>query len=91
MEAEVKNEEEIDIDISGVFKGRLLLLNDSNSFEYVIQILMAVLNISGMAAYGLALRVHINGKELIKEGDDIHELKRLHYLFSEANLTTILE
>jgi ATP-dependent Clp protease adapter protein ClpS len=88
---EQKTDIEEDIDISDAFKARLTLFNDTNLMEYVVVILSNVLQISAMQAYGLALRVHMSGKEVIKEGDDIHELKRLYNLLKEAKLTVTLE
>lgn len=82
---------EEDVDISDAFKAKLILFNDSNVMEYVVVILSNVLNLSAMAAYGLALRVHMTGQEVIKEGEDIHELKRLYNLLKEAKLTVKLE
>lgn len=82
---------EEDVDISDAFKAKLILFNDSNVMEYVVVILCNVLNLSAMAAYGIALRVHMTGQEVIKEGEDIHELKRLYNLLKEAKLTVKLE
>jgi ATP-dependent Clp protease adapter protein ClpS len=82
---------EEDIDISDAFKARLTLFNDSNMMEYVIVMLSNILNIPSVEAYGLALRVHMAGKEVIKEGEDIHEMKRLYTLLTQAKLTVTLE
>jgi ATP-dependent Clp protease adapter protein ClpS len=88
---EQKTDIEEDIDISDAFKAKLTLFNDSNLMEYVIIMLVNILNISSVEAYGLALRVHMSGKEVIKEGDDIHEMKRLYTLLKQAKLTVTLE
>lgn len=92
--AAVEEEKEIsleDIDISDAFKAKLILHNDSNLMEYVVIILANVLRISPMAAQGIALRVHLSGKEVIKEGDNISELKYMYQLLKEAKLTVTLE
>ena len=82
---------EEDIDISDAFKAKLTLFDDSNMMEYVVIMLVNILNIPSVEAYGLALRVHMAGKEVIKEGDDIHEMKKLYTLLKQAKLTVTLE
>lgn len=84
-------EEEVEIDISDVFKARLTLFNDTNVMEYVVVMLMNILEVTSVEAYGLALRVHMTGQEVIREGEDIHEMKRLYNLLTQAKLTVTLE
>jgi ATP-dependent Clp protease adapter protein ClpS len=91
MATEEKTVVEEDIDISDAFKAKLTLFNDSNVMEYVIIMLSNILQITSVEAYGLALRVHMTGQEVIKEGDDIHEMKKLYTLLKQAKLTVTLE
>ena len=83
--------EDIELDLSFMEDSKLVLYNDDhNSFDKVIMALMIYCEISSARAAEFAMRIHNEGKAVVKYGSR-DKLEPIAKVFGELDLTCEIE